>query len=105
MREEAELAERVRLLKAALEEISCQLGSLTLNFSQLSAASSYALTQGSSFYAAGMTLASSPSEQLILNNAPDFISPFFPGPPTPNIAGGAGWLTSIILSYIGCDIK
>lgn len=72
---------------------------------QLSAAGSCALAQGSSLYASGMTIAGSPLGQSILNNAPDFISPFFPGPPAPNIAGGAGWLTSILFSYMGLEVK
>jgi len=52
-----------------------------------------------------MTAAGTPQGQTLLNNAPDFISAHLPGPPSPNVAGGAGFLSSSILGAMGFNVK
>jgi len=52
-----------------------------------------------------MTAAGTPQGQNLLNNAPDFISAHLPGPPSPNVAGGAGFMSSSVLGAAGFDIK
>jgi hypothetical protein len=60
---------------------------------------------GPSMYTAGMVAAGTPGGQALLDNAPDFISAHLPGPPAPNAAGGAGFLSSSILGAMGFNVK
>jgi RHS repeat-associated protein len=56
-------------------------------------------------YRAGMAAAGTGTGATIVKNAPDFISAHLPGPPAPNTAGGAGFLSSTILGVMGFEIK